>query len=290
MFQLGPRALGIIIPHGTAPSPWPLNLGCTPLPRSSLAKARATPNLQRNATLPKENAGLYFVRRANLQRLIIGLVSAPQLQLADLAARIGDHPIDQRTNRKRSVRVIGSTMESADGVGQKHNAASPLWGANSALRRGLLDELWVSAEVIARRARASAFMRESSEQPLRQQRGPTRSYRRFASTVTTWPSAVRAAGPSALKALRRRLLNTDHDESVTMVHIFGGYDDPGGSPLSHEYADSIRVLARPRKPLRRSLHRRPSQLADVFTAPRGISYRGVERDIFNEEGVPARTS
>jgi hypothetical protein len=169
--------------------------------------------------------------------------------------------------------------------------ASPLWGANSALRRGLLDALWVSAEVIAERALASAFMREGRAQPLRQRRGATDIVLTGSPALsTTWPSAVRKARPRGLRALRQRLLQDDDSGSIVMVHIFGGYDDPGGSPPSHAYADSVRVLARSAANLSSAILARDGRRSVLTFSPHpGAAHTGrVERDIFMQEGVPAQ--
>ena len=282
--RLGSRALGVIIPHGTAPVSLASEDRVYTLAQVLGHGDADDPALaERNTELPAAALDAVLNAAPHLERLIVGLVAAPQLQLAALAVGGGAG--------RNPVRVIGFD----DGVGLTawDNAtvpASSLWGGNVALRRGLLDALWVSAEVILDRALASTFMREGRAQPIRRRRGPTEIVLTGSPALsTTWPSSVREAGHRGLRALRQRLLQGD-SESVVMVHIFGGYDDPGGSPPSHAYADSIRVLARSAANLSSAILARDGRHSVLTFSPHpGAAHTGrVEREIFIQEGVPSQ--
>ncbi len=283
--RLGSRALGVIIPHGTAPVSLASEDRIYTLAQVLGRGYADDPALaERNTELHAAALEAVLNAAPHLERLIVGLVAAPQLQLAALAVGGGAG--------RNLVRVIGFD----DGVGLTawDNAtvpASSLWGGNVALRRGLLDALWVSAKVILDRALASTFMREGRVQPIRRLRGPTEIVLTGSPALsTTWPDSVREAGQRGLRALRQRLLQGD-SESVVMVHVFGGYDDPGGSPPSHSYADSIRVLARSAANLSSAILAQDGHhsVRLTFSPHPGAAHTGrVEREIFIQEGVPAQ--
>ena len=301
--QLGADALGIIVPYGTAP------ISLEREPRVYTLQQIIGRNhyvddpllSERNTTLPSTVIETVFSSIPNARGIVTGLVSAPQIQFAVHAkyhsTRAGTASASKEDPCRRSKSCTIQIYGFDDGIGLsewRNNTvpASPLWGANSALEQGFLDELWVSAKLIENIVNRSKFMVESLK--LRQGRGqpPTRVILTGSPALsTTWPNAVRKAGAGRLGRLRKKLLcksdskTRDCGSRVVMVHIFGGYDDPG-SP-SHEYSNSVRMLARSASELLSAISDKYDRRTVLTFSPHpGASHTGkMEQDIFEEEGA-----
>lgn len=275
--KLGENATGIIIPHGTAPSD--LSLEPHVFTLANFIGPSYVDNLNlsfRETKLSDTNVSTILSKFRSLDALVLGCVSAPQLQIA-LAAQI----------QNPKIRIMG--FDDGTGLAEwDNNTSSDVnWGSNTALAQGLLTQLWVCCSMIARQASTSIFAARGIQKRLQRKFSPTLiTITGSPALSTTWPSEVASAlieNPRTLIDLRRQLLRGSNVHNHIMIHFFGGYDDPDS--ITHEYANSVKMLARATPTLISTLTKAGHNATLTFSPHPGRYNGSLETKIFEEEGA-----
>mmetsp|Transcript_35820 Transcript_35820/g.57541 ORF Transcript_35820/g.57541 Transcript_35820/m.57541 type:complete len:580 (-) Transcript_35820:66-1805(-) len=222
----------------------------------------------RNATLPEEEIAR-LLDMLSPSVVITGMVSTIQVDIARRArARRNDGE-----QKQRSV-VIGyidgfTTNWEAEGYGPKAATTRP----------SILDEIWTTADVItktyrqhigrqnrhdknnanggARRIQKAAngvsaagattktMMARENIKINNEKKDP--QVRTMGSpTLRAWEVEVKSTSKNELNRIRTEILKIK-DFTTPVVHMYGGYDDPGGLPASRPYLDTVREFARATK-------------------------------------------
>eukprot|EP00466_Bigelowiella_natans_P018850 jgi/Bigna1/90756/estExt_fgenesh1_pg.C_780077 len=222
----------------------------------------------RTATLPEEEIAR-LLDMLSPSVVITGMVSTIQVDIARRArARRNDGE-----QKQRSV-VIGyidgfTTNWEAEGYGPKAATTRP----------SILDEIWTTADVITKTYRQ--HIGQQNRHDKNNANGGARRIQKAANgvsaagattktmmarenikinnekkdpqvrtmgspTLRAWEVEVKSTSKNELNRIRTEILKIK-DFTTPVVHMYGGYDDPGGLPASRPYLDTVREFARATK-------------------------------------------